>query len=198
MIRLREKIAIKIKSKKALHQIDKELTRRLRELQSKKIKKVYANKAKIRVRERQVKSFRNMNPTNAVFYLGASRHGMTLGKKLKFHMSELKITVEELSEITGIGSKRIQDIRNDKVTHPDLKRVIAICIALELVYSDSLKMVSLAGYNLRCEKKDEMLYDYFISHIDDVADAAGDDTYLVALCNQKLIEFDCKPLTNLI
>ena len=137
-----------------------------------------------------------MDRTNLTAFIGTTSGGITFGKKLKEHMSEMGVTNEWLSEETGLNIKAIQRLRNPTTTHPELTQVIAVCVALQLPYADSIDMVNTAGYNLRLKFELEALYDYFLSHIDEIMKESK--TSLVAFCNEKLIELGHKPLTKLI
>lgn len=68
---------------------------------------------------------------------------------LKLYMSEKCVTVEQLAESSGLDPKTIQRYRNDPNIRPALNSVIAICLGLHLLPTDSIALIHSAGYTLR-------------------------------------------------
>ncbi len=132
---------------------------------------------------------------NITCFIGTTSGNITFGEKLKDHMLRLRITNEWLAEETGLTPKAIQRLRNPTTTHPELSQVVAVCLAMQLLYTDSSDLVETAGYNLRRKFELEALYDYFLSHIDEIVKI--NESSIVAFCNKKLIELGHKPLTKL-
>jgi DNA-binding Xre family transcriptional regulator len=83
---------------------------------------------------------------------------------LKFHMKRKKCTVEKLAELSLIGTKTIQRIRNEKDYPLKMEHVVALCIGLQLHPTFSKEMVHKAGFNFRGTEKQityELLLDSY-------------------------------------
>lgn len=150
-----------------------------------------------KVLERRLKktALSDMNKSKFLDIINEKTFLGTFSEQLKEHMKRACVTVEWLSEATGLNEKTIQRLRNANIEHMKLKYVIAVCIALELSYPDSLNLISSAGYVLRKDVEIERIYDYLISHIDEISN--NTDIPLVVICNQKLVEFGYDPLSEL-
>jgi ribosomal protein L34/DNA-binding Xre family transcriptional regulator len=153
------------------------------------------NARKVLERRRKKIALSDMNKSKFLDIINESAFLGTFSEQLKEHMKRACVTVEWLSEATGLNEKTIQRLRNANIEHMKLKYVIAVCIALELSYPDSLKLISSAGYVLRKDVEIERIYDYLISHIDEISN--NTDIPLVVVCNQKLVEFGYDPLSEL-
>lgn len=110
----------------------------------------------------------------------------TFGGTLSMYMELENITNEYMCELTEISARTIQRYRNNQ-GDPELPYVVAICIALKLFPSLSIRMVELAGYTFRGTKKD-VAYLFLLN----TEYKNGD----VARCNNILMKLDLKPLTK--
>ena len=113
-------------------------------------------------------SILDMNHKNLKKYIGDINLVPTFGHMFKLLMHDAHVTVEELSELTGISTKAIQRIRNNEVDRPKLNYIIAIALALNLPYEDSILLVNTAGYSLRKHVEIEVIYDIILKHSDDL------------------------------
>ena len=111
----------------------------------------------------------------------------TFSELLQHHMSNNNLTDEALSELTGISDRAIRGMRNNSDRRPLLKNVVAICIALHLFPSQSMKLLKAAGYTLR-PTETEATYGFLL-------DCAYDCD--VIACNDFLIGEQMEPLTDL-
>lgn len=71
------------------------------------------------------------------------------------HLEDKKVTIEGLSELTGIPDRTIRRIKNEAHRRPALEHIIAICIALHLRPSESDDLIAAAGYTLKNTKKEK-------------------------------------------
>ena len=105
---------------------------------------------------------------------------------LKKLMEWAEITVEELAEKIGVDQKTIQRLRNGKNKNPNLKTVVAICIAMQLHPDLSFHLISTAGLNFKPTEEDLtyklLIRSYYTHSIDE--------------CNKMLISQGYKPLTK--
>ena len=70
-----------------------------------------------------------------------------LGDAIRYHMKRLHVTVDMLSESTGIDSRTISRYRSGQ-TIPSLEDLIAVCIGLHLAPQFSLSLLKKARYQL--------------------------------------------------
>lgn len=148
------------------------------------------------IRRRPSNGIAGMSRNNIDCFIGGTGGWITFGEKLKKHMKRLGVTNEWLSEETGLSTKTIQRLRNHTTTHPELTQVIAVSLGLQLTYADSIDLIETAGYKLRRKFELEALYDYFLSHIDEIIKESSFS--VVSFYNNKLIDLGHKPLTNLL
>ena len=80
-------------------------------------------------------------------------------------------TEYQLEELSGISERYIRKIKNERVTRPRLSHLIALCVAGDLKYRQSLKL----------------LYDEFLLVVTNIT---------VSTCNEVLFEYGYTPLTN--
>lgn len=106
---------------------------------------------------------------------------------LEFFLQRGGITIEYLSELTGIPDRTIRRIKNEPNRRPTLEHLVAICIALHLMPSESEKLISFAGYVFKETSKERALQ-YLV-------DCAYDQT--VADCNMFLTRMGFEALTEL-
>lgn len=109
------------------------------------------------------------------------------GKLLAYYMNRKNVTEEDLAELTGISTRTIGRLRNETDYRPSLEYVVAICVGMHLLPSESARLLAAAGYHLRSNDK-EQTYQYLI-------DVAYNNS--VYECNEFLKRMDRKPLTEL-
>lgn len=103
------------------------------------------------------------------------------------HLEDKKVTIEGLSELTGIPDRTIRRMKNEPNRRSTLEHIIAICIALHLMPSESDDLIAAAGYTLK-NTKEEKAFQFLI-------DCAYNET--VEECNAFLSKMGFNPLTKL-
>lgn len=111
---------------------------------------------------------------------------VSFGELLKMHMEAKKMTVEKLASETGLDEKTIQRYRNDSEIRPAIRNVVAICLALHLLPSDSFFLLRVAGYFLR-NTATERAYRYLLNVYFNES---------VFHCNRVLLSYGFEPLTK--
>ncbi|ELX9346946.1 helix-turn-helix transcriptional regulator [Listeria monocytogenes] len=96
------------------------------------------------------------------------------------------MTINELSDKSGIGYEHISRIRTKEYDNPSIKTVIALCIGMNLSPSLSKKFLNLAGYTLK-QTKEHIFYGILLD---------GCSSFSIYDCNALLIENGFKPLTS--
>ena len=76
---------------------------------------------------------------------------------LRAHMARQGMTIEQLSEHTGISVRSINRLRNEERASYALEQVILICLALHLPPEFSLDMIEKAGLRLR-NRPEDLIY----------------------------------------
>lgn len=92
-----------------------------------------------------------------------------------------------LEEMTGISYRTIERIKNERGSRPQLQQLVAICLAVNALPTETVKLVELAGLQFR-ETLEEQTYLVIIN-----------TCYMfgVAYCNKLLFSLGVKPLTKL-
>ena len=94
---------------------------------------------------------------------------------------------EDLEELTGITSRTFRRIENENDARPNLRTLVAVCIAVHLSPSDSDMLINASGYRLR-HTREERAYQALLE---------WGYRYTVPVCNEILIEEHIKPLSSL-
>ena len=102
-----------------------------------------------------------------------------------------KLTVENLSNKTGIPEKTISRMRTNEKYNPSLAYIALCCIAMELMSWDCDRLVELAGYYLRIENDEERCYKGCLSG--GLASSGDFD-----LCDNLFVTNGFKPLTSIV
>ena len=94
---------------------------------------------------------------------------MSVGDTIRYHMTRLDMTVEELSERTGLGIRTIIGLRNNSCHAPKLETILAVAVGLGL--EDMFCMDLLEKANLSHMIKSEMyqLYRLMVSVKPDIS-----------------------------
>ena len=102
------------------------------------------------------------------------------GATLKYHMKRLKVTVEKLEELSLVGYKTIQTMRNNEAVNKSLRNVVAICIGLHLHPLLSEDLIRKSGNTFKSTEEDFVLQ--FLVH----------NHYKASIyeCNELLTEYD--------
>lgn len=102
------------------------------------------------------------------------------GATLKYHMKRLKVTVEKLEELSLVGYKTIQTMRNNEAVNKSLRNVVAICIGLHLHPLLSEDLIRKSGNAFKSTEEDFVLQ--FLVH----------NHYKASIyeCNELLTEYD--------
>ena len=72
------------------------------------------------------------------------------------HMKRKGMTIEELEARTGIGARKISDLRNDENARPVLRTVVTLCIGLQLEPELSEDFLRKSGANVKLVVEDTM------------------------------------------
>ncbi|WDC83301.1 helix-turn-helix transcriptional regulator [Caloramator sp. mosi_1] len=100
------------------------------------------------------------------------------------HMKRKKCSVEKLAELSLVGEKTIQRMRNDENYQVSLENIIAICIGLQLEEEFSYDLIKKAGYSFR-ETEQHIIYELLIRNC---------YMHSIHYCNEILMENNMKPL----
>ena len=105
---------------------------------------------------------------------------------LKKLMEIVEITVEELAEKIDVSPKTIQRLRNGENENPNIKTVVAMCIAMKLPPDLSMHLIETSGHRFKITEED-LVYKFLIR-----------SCYTTPLeeCNQYLINEGFEPLTK--
>lgn len=112
-------------------------------------------------------------------------NGYTFGQALCRCMSETKVTIELLSERTGISERQIGRLRRDETKEVSFRTIIAVCIAMNLVLDTSEKLLNMKRYTLNCDEAYVQLCKMFLQVSVTVED-----------CNEMLADLGYEPLTD--
>ena len=66
------------------------------------------------------------------YYLDNDGKNMSVGDTIRYHMTRLDMTVESLSERTGLGIRTIIGLRNNSCHAPKLETILAVVVGLGL------------------------------------------------------------------
>ena len=102
-------------------------------------------------------------------------------------MEKQGLTIKDLADKSGISEKQITRLRKGKTENPELETVVALAIGLDVPKIVSMEFLKIAGYKLRRDKQEHLMYDFFL---DDVWSPT------VAECNEILAAMNFKPLTK--
>lgn len=94
---------------------------------------------------------------------------------------------EDLEELTGITSRTFRRIENENDARPNLRTLVAVCIAVHLSPSDSAMLINASGYRLR-HTREERAYQALLE---------WGYMYTVPVCNEILINENIRPLSSL-
>lgn len=109
-----------------------------------------------------------------------------LGYALIDYMARLEITEEDLHERTELSVRQISRIRKNRIKEVPLPTVVALCIGMQLEFSDSVFLIEIAGYSLEKQSKDVQMYKALLLEAD----------ISVEQCNILLLNMECLPLTG--
>ncbi|MBB4825013.1 type I restriction enzyme R subunit [Sporosarcina luteola] len=100
------------------------------------------------------------NIVNEAKEITGIRNNLTgsLGDTLVSHMKRKKITVELLSEKSGVGIKTIQRLRNEEGYSTSIQNIIALCIGLQLPPMLSFDLLTKSGHTLRNTEEHNLYY----------------------------------------
>ncbi len=93
----------------------------------------------------------------------------------------------ELEELTGISARTIERIKNEKEHRPQLRQLVAICIAVKAMPTDTVELIRLAGLQFR-DTYEEQVYLAIVNTC---------HMFGVKYCNNLLEHLGVTPLTDL-
>lgn len=145
-----------------------------------KKKTVYSN-------AKRITAFQEVTQDNVADFIGVQlTEPEDFKTALVRYMDGNDLSVELLAELTGLSAKTIQRMRNAD-ERPDLRFVIAVCLAMKLSQWDSIYLVRLAGYELTTRMEDRIFWTILMTTEENTVDD----------CNQMLERLGYKPLTKL-
>ena len=109
----------------------------------------------------------------------------TFGQALCMCMEEVKVTVANLADKTGISERQIGRMRNDEAKDVCFRTIIALCVALNLVSETAERLLNLKRYTLNCDEPYVQVCKMFLEVSITVED-----------CNEILKSFGFEPLTD--
>jgi len=98
------------------------------------------------------------------------------------------VTLEELSERSGIGVRALSNIKNDTNHNMKIESIVAICLGLRLPPELSFDLIEASGLSFRLINQNEAMYKCILYAPDD---------WDVGKWNEKLLEMNLKPLNDL-
>lgn len=121
------------------------------------------------------------------YYIENDGKCMSVGETIRYHMTRLDITVEELSERTGLGIRTIIGLRGDSRHEPKLETLLAVVVGLgldDLFCADLLEKANLTNMT---KSEDYQLYRLMVSIKPDIS---------VFQINEYLVHIGKKPWTK--
>ena len=110
----------------------------------------------------------------------------TFGDGVKYYLSQIGTTQEELAARMGVATETVSRICRD-VYEPPINMAIAVCIALHLLPYQTVQLIGRLGYTL--EGVSEQIRAYRL-----IVNVYYEES--VASCNRRLLKHRLKPLTN--
>lgn len=110
----------------------------------------------------------------------------TFGDGVKYYLSQIGITQEELAARMGVATETVSRICRD-VYEPPINMAIAVCVALHLLPYQTVQLIGRLGYTL--EGVSEQIRAYRL-----IVNVYYEES--VASCNRRLLKHRLKPLTN--
>lgn len=137
----------------------------------------------------QIASFQEVTAENVAGFIGTQGDlPSKFGKAIEQYMKASGTTQEKLAEMTGLSQKTIQRLCRDE-DRPDIKQLVAVCVALDISQWDCLYLVRLAGYDLTYREEDRIYFNILMRTC-----VEGNTVYE---CNRMLERLGRKPLTKL-
>ena len=79
-------------------------------------------------------------------------------------IDEKNMTDVETYKKAHLDRRIFSKIRNEKDYMPSKRTILAIAIALELGYEETISLLHRAGYHLTCGSKEDVIIEYFIEN----------------------------------
>lgn len=105
----------------------------------------------------------------------------TFSSALLGYMRKRHLSTKDLYDRAYIDRRHFHKIIRNSKYHPSKKTVLALCVALELNYADSLDLLSHAGYAFATNSRSDRIYRYFLTK----------RIYDIDLINSVLYHFHC-------
>ena len=105
----------------------------------------------------------------------------TFSAAVRFYLKSKHLTTKDLYDRAYIDRRLIHKILKSNRYHPAKKTVLALCIAFELSYGESLDLLGLASYSFAPNSKSDVIFQYFITK----------GIYDIDLINDALYRFRC-------
>lgn len=99
------------------------------------------------------------------------------------------VTLEELSERTGIAVRTLSNIKNDPSHNIKIESIVAICLGLRLPPELSFDLIEASGLSFRIINQNEAMYKHILYAPDD---------WDVRKWNERLLKMNLKPLNDLM
>ena len=105
----------------------------------------------------------------------------TFSSLVLYYLRRNRLSTKDLYDRAYIDRRLFHKIVRNQRYHPSKKTVLALCIAFELNYLESLDLLGLASYSFASNSRSDTIYKYFISK----------RIYDIDIINSVLYHFDC-------
>ena len=121
------------------------------------------------------------------YYLENDGKNMSVGDTIRYHMTRLDMTVESLSERTGLGIRTIIGLRNNSCHAPKLETILAVVVGLGLEDMFCMDLLEKANLTHMTKSETYQLYRLMVSVKPDIS---------VYQINEYLVHIGKKPWTK--
>lgn len=121
------------------------------------------------------------------YYLDNDGKNMSVGDTIRYHMTRLDMTVESLSERTGLGIRTIIGLRNNSCHAPKLETILAMVVGLGLEDMFCMDLLEKANLTHLTKSETYQLYRLMVSVKPDIS---------VYQINEYLMHIGKKPWTK--
>ena len=103
------------------------------------------------------------------YYLDNDGKNMSVGETIRYHMSRLNMTVENLAERTGLGIRTIIGLRGNSGHAPKLETILAVVVGLGLEDMFCMDLLEKANLTHMTKSETYQLYRLMISVKPDIS-----------------------------
>jgi hypothetical protein len=116
--------------------------------------------------------------------LNRKEQGLDFAPLARRHIAKSRYNRAVLRQKTLLADKTIQRIKNDDSYKPDMDTVMALCVGLQIDFTESERLFAAAGYSLDGPPRNRIFRKILLSY-------HGHDIFS---CNEALIELEEKPI----